>query len=134
MFIDEFSNWVTVIMKKKKSEAPGNLLEYEKYAERQIGQNERVLRLKRGGEYISKILTLNFKHQKIVHELITGYSLHQSRIAEKSNCRCLNMVWSMLCHRSVPELVWAQALSTAKYIRNQVSSRAPPSDKTHFHF
>ena len=43
------------------------------------------------------------------------------------------MVRSMMKHFGVPKRFWAEALSTALYIRNRVTSRALPSDRTPQH-
>lgn len=76
--IDEHSNWVTVYLKKRKSEVIHRFLEYEMYAERQTGRKIRILRSDRGGEYHSESLSKKFKHRGIVHELTTAYTPHQN--------------------------------------------------------
>ena len=133
-FIDEHSNWVTVFLLKRKSEVAVRFLEYEKLAERQTGRKRRVLRSDRGGEYLSDMLSSYFKHQGIVHELTAADTPHQNGVAERFNRTSLKLVRSMLNHMSVPKRFWAEALSTAVYIRNRVTSRALPSNKTAHHF
>ena len=51
-FIDEYSNWVSVYLRKRKSEVVKRYLEFEKYAERQTIRKVRILRSDRGGEYV----------------------------------------------------------------------------------
>ena len=118
---------------KRKSEVAGCFLEYEKYAERQTGRKIRVLRSDRGGEYLSNHLTSYFKHQGIVHELTASYTPQQNGIAERFNRTSLNMVRSMMHHMNVPKMFWAEAMSTAVYIRNRVTSRSLPSNMTPHH-
>ena len=132
-FIDEHSNWVTVYLMKQKSEVVECFLQYEKYAERQTGRKIRVIRSDRGGEYLSDSLTSYFRHQGIVHELTAGYTPHQNGIAERFNRTSFNLVRSMMQHMNVPKCFWAEALSTAVYVRNRVTSRALPSNTTPFH-
>jgi len=132
-FIDEHSNWVTIYLLKQKSEVAGCFLQFEKYAERQTGRKIKRLRSDRGGEYLSNTLTSYFKHEGIVHELTAAYNPQQNGIAERFNRTSLNMVRSMLLHFSIPKPFWAEALSTAVYIRNRVTSTALPSDMTPHH-
>ena len=132
-FIDEYSNWVTVYLMQRKSEVARCYLEFEKYAERQTGQKVLVLRSDRGGEYLSDTLQNYFKHRGIVHELITAYKPHQNGIDKRFNRTALNLIRSMLQHMKVPKCFWAEALSTAVYIRNRVTSAALPSDITPHH-
>ncbi len=44
-----------------------------------------------------------------------------------------DLVRAMLVHNNVPDEFWAEALCTAAYIRNRVTSRALPRYKTPFH-
>ena len=132
-FIDECSNWMTIYLLKQKSEVAECFLEYEKYAERQTGNKIRILRSDRGGEYLSKSLTTYFKHQGIVHELTAAYTPHQNGVAERANRTLLNLVRSMMHHMKTTKSLWAEALSTAVYARNRMTSRALPSNLTPFH-
>ena len=132
--IDEFSNWVTIYFMKQKSEVVGHFLQFEKFAERQTGHKIQVLRSDRGGEYLSEGLQSYFKHQGIVHEMTAAYTPHQNGVAERFNRTSLDLVRSMLHQMKVPKCFWAEALSTAVYIRNRVTSRSLPSDKTPHHF
>ena len=78
-------------------------------------------------------LTSYFKHLGIVHELTASYTPQQNGIAENFNRPSLNMVLSMMHHMNVPKMFWAEALSTAVYIRNRVTSRSIPSNMTPHH-
>ena len=44
------------------------------------------------------------------------------------------MVRAMLRHANMPAAYWAEALKTAVYIRNRVTSRTLPRNKTPYHF
>ena len=132
-FIDEHSNWVTIYLLKQQYEVAGCFLQFGKYAERQTGRKIRIWRSDRGDEYLSNTLTSYFKHQGRVHELTAAYNPHQNGIAQRFNRTALDMVRSMMQHFGVPNWFWAEALSTAVYIRNRVTSRALPSDRTPHH-
>ena len=132
-FIDECSNWVTVFLLKRKSEVVKCYFEFESYAERQTGRKIRIIRSDRGGEYLNDSLEGHLKNRGIVHELTTAYTPHQNGIAERFNRTCMNLVRSMLHHRNVPKCFWAEALATAVYVRNRVTSSSLPSDITPYH-
>lgn len=132
-FNNEHSNWVTVFLLKRKSEVAECFLNYEKVAERHTGRKIRALRSDRGGEYLSEALQSYFKHQGIHHELTTAYTPSENGIAERFNCTVLDLVRSMLHHNSSLKYLWAEALSTAVYTRNRVTSRALPSNTTPYH-
>ena len=50
----------------------------------------------------------------------------QNGIAERRNHMLLDMVQRMLVNSSLPEIFWGEALKTATYILNQVSSKSVP--------
>jgi hypothetical protein len=133
-FIDEYSNWVTIFVLKRKSDVAECYLKYEASVERQTGNKIRALRSDRGGEYLSDFLKSHFESKGISHELTAAYTPHQNGIAERMNRTLLNLVRSMLFHMKVPKRLWAEALSTAVYVRNRVTGGGLPSKTTPHHF
>jgi len=118
---------------KYKSETSKCYLAYEKFSERETGRKIKTVRSDRGGEYLSDYLKNHFAANGIHHELTTSYTPHQNGVAERMNRTLLELVRAMLHHRSVPKQMWAEALSTAVYIRNRVTSRSIPSNLTPHH-
>jgi len=132
-FIDDHSGWVCVFPMKHKSETSECYLSYEKFSERETGRKIRTVRSDRGGEYLSDYLQTHFASNGINHELTASYTPHQNGVAERMNRTLLELVRSMIHHRSVPKQMWAEALATAVYVRNRVTSRVIPSHLTPYH-
>ncbi len=51
----------------------------------------------------------------------------QNGVAERRNRTLMDMVRCMFSHSSLPEFLWRDALKTAVYILNQVSSKSVPN-------
>ena len=132
-FIDEHSSWVTVYCVKQKSEVSDCFLSYQKFCERQHGRKIRILRSDRGGEYLSNGLQTHFDDTGIQHELTTAYTPHQNGMAERLNRTLVSLVRSMLQHKGLCKSLWAEALSTAVYVRNRVTCSALGSNLTPHH-
>ena len=58
------------------------------------------------------------------HELIILKNPEQNGVAERMNHTLVETVRSMLCHANLPHRFWAEALSTATYLRNKSPTKA----------
>ena len=153
-FIDDHSNWITEYTMHKKSEALSRFIEFKAYAENQFNkkigkikvhqydgsrvetdkiQKLKALRSDNGGEYLSNEFKEFLQENGIKHELTVVYSPQQNGIAERLNRTLLNLVRSMLYHHNIPKKFWAEALATAVYVRNRVTSRALPRNITPYY-
>lgn len=132
-FIDDYSNWVVIYAIRQKSESADCYMNYEKFAERQTGRKIRVVRSDRGGEYLSNVLEQHFESSGIKHELTAAFTPFQNGVAERLNRTLMELVRSMLHAKGLSKRLWAEALSTATYVRNRVSSRALPPKVTPHH-
>ena len=86
-----------------------------------------------GGQYLSDDLTSHFEERGIERQLTTADTPQQNGVAERMNRTLMNLVRSMLVHKKLPKCFWAEALSTATYIRNRVTSRAIEDGKNPHH-
>ena len=153
-FIDDYSKWTVVYFMRRKSEVLECFKHFKALAEKHTnakvgklhiqefhadGLNHtdeltlKVLRSDNGGEYLSN----DFKHfltaNGIHHQLTVAYTPQQNGVAERMNRTLLDLVRSMLHHKSLPKHFWAEALATAVYVRNRVTSRSLPSNITPYH-
>eukprot|EP00171_Calliarthron_tuberculosum_P004153 IDg4153t1 len=153
-FIDDKSKWTVEYTMHRKSESLDCFKKYKAYAERHTNQVLRsisfnefegsfngsgVIKLKRlrsdnGGEYLSNEFKSYLETNGIKHELTVAYTPQQNGVAERMNRTLLNLVRSMLHHKSVEKRFWAEALATAVYVRNRVTSRSLPPNMTPYHF
>ena len=154
-FIDDHSNWVVEYTMRSKSEALDRFKEYKQYAETHTnrklvklhvrehrGTNDdntdetiklKVLRSDNGGEYLSNNFKQYLKDNGIHQELTVAHTLQQNGVAERMNRTLFDLVRSMLHHKSIEKRFWAEALATAVYTRNRVTSRALPDNITPHH-
>ena len=155
-FIDDHSNWVTEYTMSRKSEALDRFKQFKASAETHTnqvvqalhvhenrgsvgGSSQRSIKLKalrsdNGGEYLSGEFKQYLLDNGIKHELTVSYTPQQNGVAERMNRTLLNLVRSILHHSGVAKRFWAEALATAVYVRNRVTSRALPSKHTPHHY
>ena len=131
-FIDDYCKWATLYPMKMKSEYSSLFMKYQEIMERETGRQIKVLRSDRGGEYISNTLHEHFVQNGIQHQFSAPYTPQQNGVAERYNRTVMELVRAMLHHKNVDKRYWAEALFTACYIRNRVTSRGIPSDTTPF--
>ena len=78
----------------------------------------------------SKFFDEHVTRDGIHHQLTTAYIPQQNGVAERLNRTLVELARSMLNHKNLTKGFWAEALSTANYIRNRVTTRALPSTTT----
>ncbi len=67
------------------------------------------------------------------HQLTVAYNPQQNVVAERMNRTLMNLVRSMLHHKNIDKRFWADALATAVYVRNRVTSRGLSANITPHH-
>ena len=132
-FIDDHSNWVTTYTMQRKSESFDKFKLFQAYAERKTGRKIKCLRTDRGGEYLSNAFSSHLGQSGVRRNLTAPYTPQQNGVAERMNRTLIELVRSMLSHKNMGKEFWAEALATAVFVRNRVTSRALPSDKTPHH-
>ena len=64
------------------------------------------------------------------HQTTVPDTLQQNGVAERLNRVLVEMSRTMMRHKGLDQDLWADAIKTAAYIKNRVSSRALPVGKT----
>ena len=118
-FIDDYSRYTTVHMMKNKSEVSDKLLKFVNLAENLTGEKVKKVRSDNGGEYVGNDIIEFCKHRGIVHEYTIPYTPQQNGVAERMNRTLMEMARSMLYHANLEKELWAEAVSTAAYLRNR---------------
>ncbi len=93
----------------------------------------KTLRTDNGGECLSNDLKRYFEEHGIKHQLTIAYIPQQNGVAERMNRTILDLVRSMLLSSHLSKDFWAEALATAVYVRNRVSTHTLPSGETSYH-
>ena len=102
--------------------------------ELQLGKKIKVVKYDRGGEYYGRYdgsgeqclgpFAIFLKECGIVPQYTMPGKPSMNGVAERRNQTLQDMVRSMISHSSLPESLWGEALKTAVYILNRVSSKA----------
>ena len=123
-FIDDKSRFVWVYPLKHKSEVFKRLSEWRALVEKSSGIKVKVLCTDNGGEYTSKEFEEYLTKHGIQHELIVPKTPQQNGVAERMNRTLIESIRSMLADSKLPKCFWAEALSTATYLRNHCPTNA----------
>ena len=87
--------------------------------ERETGRVLKTLRSDNGGEYTSSEFQLYLKKEGITHKFTVPRSPEQNGVAKRLNRTLLEAVRSMLVGAQLSQSFWAEALTTAVYLRNR---------------
>lgn len=149
VFIDDFSKWTVVFPMKKKSDTFECFKKFHAFAETHTGSRVKTvnvlkrsqekqgklkaLRTDNGGEYISGAFKSYLETHGISHQLTIAYTPQQNGVSERMNRTLMDLVRSMLQSAKLDKSFWAEALATAVYIRNRVTSHSLPEGITPYH-
>ena len=148
-FIDDFSKWIVMYTMRRKSDTFKCFKKYHAFAEKHTGskislfnvikcsmkskEEIKALRTDNGGEYLSNEFKTYLETHGIHHQLTVAYTPQQNGVAERMNRTLMDCVRSMIFGANLDMVFWAEALSTAVYIRNRVVSQSLPDDVTPYH-
>ena len=77
-------------------------------------------------KYLSNAFKEYLEDHWISHQLTVAYTSQQNGVAERMNRTILDLIRSMLRSSLLQREFWAEASTTAVYIRNRVSCRSHP--------
>ena len=125
-FMDDYSSLSVVRPIKAKSDVAGVTMEVINMLEKQSGWPLLVVRTDNGSEYINSTLATFFKDKGVLHQTTVRYTPEQNGKAERLNRTLLDRVRAMLEDSGLPKTLWAEAATTASYLRN----RAPAAGRS----
>ena len=114
--------WVYIL--KHKGEVLQRFQEWKALVEKSSGRKIKTLRSDNGGEYTSTEFTSFLTKEGIKHELTIPHTPQQNGVAERLNRTLIEGVRTMLADSKLPHRFWAEALSTAVYLRNRSPTKA----------
>ena len=121
-FIDDYSRCCAVYFIKEKSEVLDKFKEFQTATN--AGSQIECLRSDNGGEYSSREFHEYLHENGIRHEFTVPNSPQQNGVAERMNRTLIESARSMLAHAGLSNEYWAEAVSTAAYVRNRIPTTA----------
>jgi hypothetical protein len=123
-FIDDKTRHTWMYILKHKDEVFERFLEWKALAEKCTGVKLKALRTDNGGEYTSNAFEDYLRKEGIQHELTVPKNPEQNGVAERMNRTIVETARSMLSEAKLPRNFWAEAVSTAVYLRNRSPTTA----------
>jgi transposase InsO family protein len=127
---DDHSRWSDVFSIKNKSDVLGCFKKWKAQVECQSNRRIRTLRTDNGGEYLSGEFRIYLEKYGIKQELTVPHTPQQNEVAERLNRTLLDSTRTMLKHVNCEKMWWAEAVSTACYIKNRVTTSGLPNKIT----
>jgi len=129
MFTNDYSRYSEVYFMKLMSEAPAKFKEYVARVEKQHSKMKVCrIRVDGGGQYVRREKFLyHLAQEGITREVSAPYSQQQNDISERWNCTVLDPARSMLKHAGMPNMLCAEAIDSAVYIKNRLPTRPLPN-------
>ena len=122
-FTDDKSRYSWVYILKTKDQVFSYFLEWKALVEKATNKKIKTLRTDNGGEYTSTQLEAYLKAEGIRHELTVPKTPQQNGVAERLNRTLVETARSMLLDAKLPKRFWAEAISTAVYLKNRSPSK-----------
>lgn len=129
-FIDHYSRWTVIFTMGAKSEVFSKLKGLLAAAERITGNKVRALHTDNDGEYTRGEFVELLKRKEIMPRCTCADTSQHNGIAERLNHTLLNMGHAMLEEKRVPKKFWTDAITTAVYLQNRITSSSLPINKT----
>ena len=123
-FIDDSTRYVWVYFLKSKDEVFSKFVEWKAMVETSTGRKLKILHSDNGGEYTSNEFKAHVTAEGVRHELTIPKTPQQNGVAECMNRTLVEMARSMLIGANMPQTFWAEAISTAAYLRNRSPTKS----------
>ena len=125
-FLDDNTGLSVVRPLPYKSDVPAEVKLVFNMLEAQSGLRVLTVRTDRGGEYLNHTLEKFFTDKGIIHQTTAPHTPEQNGAAERFNRTIIERTRAMLLDAELPKSLWAEAATTANYLRN----RSPSLNRT----
>lgn len=133
LFIDDATRYMQVYFIKSKEEVLSKFIEFVTAAELKFDTQQlmvKALRCDSGTEYLNKAFFDFAASKGIQIEPSPPYTHECNGVAERANRTLLEAARSMLFDAGLPPSFWAEAVSTAVYVRNRSFTQALKKPQT----
>ena len=117
--LDDKTHHAWVYPLRMKDEVFQRFREWQAEVENFSGRKVKTLRTDNGGEFTSNNFQAHLKACGIWHELTIPKTPEQNGVAERLNRTLVEATRTMLLDAKMPHRFWAEAISTAVYLRNR---------------
>jgi len=114
----------------EKSDLLGEYKKWLTKSQLHTGNKIKVLRSDNCGEYVSSAFKALHDENVTTQQTMVPDAPQKNGVAERLNRVLLEMARTMMQHKDVDQDLWADAIKTAVYIKNRVTSRELPVGKT----
>ena len=135
-FVDDYTHYTWVYPIKTKDQTFDVFKMWQAEAENFKGLRVKTLRTDNGGEFTSKKFQAHLRSCEIRHELTIPKTPELNGVAERLNRTLVEMTRAMLLDAKLSHEFWAEAVSTAAYLRNRCPTTAvqtTPHEAWHGH-
>ena len=115
---DDFSRYRKIYIIKNKGEVKYKLIEFFSFAEKQTGNEIKVLRTDKGSEFMNKMLEAEIKRRGMIHQKSCTYTPQQNGRVERENRTIVEAARSMLQAKGLEKELWAEAVVAANHVIN----------------
>lgn len=130
MFKDDASGYRQVFFLKHKSDVFESFKIFERALANKFGRVMKTLRSDNGREYCNESMKQYMQSRGIKHEISAPYTPEQNGKAERNNRTVVECARMMMQARNIELPLWAEAVNTAVYLLNRVSSNGNSDCKT----
>jgi len=123
-FIDDYSRWCDVFFLSKKSEILNVFKRFKAQAENLTGRKIKHLQTDNGAEYLTSEFNEFLKTNGIKRRLTIPHTPEQNGVSERKNRTLVETARCLMLQSNLPPSFWAEAVSTANYLRNRCPSKA----------
>lgn len=123
-FIDDKTRYVWVYFLKSKNQVFEKFLEWKAMVEKSTGRKLKAIRTDNRGEFTSKEFEAHLMTEGVRHEVTIPKNPEQNGVAERMNRTLVGTARSILVNANLPYSFWAEALSTATFLRNRSPTKA----------
>ena len=123
ILIDDCTRLTWIFFLKQKYDVSIVIPNFHLMVQNQVGVKIKSFRTDNARDYFNQILSLYFQSHGILHDSSCVNTPQQNGLAERKNGHLLNTTQALLFQGNVPQSYWGEAVLTAIYMINRISSR-----------
>lgn len=123
LLVDDYSRFMWIALLPSKDAAIAAIKHVQATAERKSGKKLLMLHTDRGGEFNATDFINYCAQLDVRRQLSAPYTPQQNGVVERHNQTVVGMARNMMKAKSLPGVVWGEAVSTAVYLLNRSSCK-----------